>query len=35
MGHERQRVYAKETLELIFAKKLCGFEVVRFNNSVS
>jgi len=35
MGLERQRVYTKETLELIFAKKLCGREVVRFNNGVS
>jgi phosphoribosylpyrophosphate synthetase len=35
MGLERQRVYAKETLESIFAKKLCGHEVVRFNNGVS
>jgi hypothetical protein len=35
MRHERQRVYAKEILESIFAKKLCGCEVVTFNNGVS
>ena len=34
-GLERQRVYAKETLESIFAKKPCGCEVITFNNGVS
>jgi hypothetical protein len=32
---KRQRVYVKETLESIFAKKPFGCEVVRFNNGVS
>jgi hypothetical protein len=35
MGLERQRVYVKETLESIFAEKLCGYEAVRYNNGVS
>jgi hypothetical protein len=35
MGLERQRVYVKETLESIFAEKLYGYEVVRFNKGVS
>jgi hypothetical protein len=35
MGLERQRVYAKETLESIFPEKMCGYEVVRLNNGVS
>lgn len=34
MGLDRQKVYAKETLESIFANKLCGCEMVRFNNGV-
>jgi len=35
MGLERKMLYAKETLESIFAKKPCGCEVVRYNNGVS